>query len=154
MEFNIGDSVYIRPHTYEEAQTYADRYNLEWVPDMDDCEDSVGVVIDCNECDGYDEYLVDCDGDEWWFADSSLEVFEPTYKVGTMIRIRHHTQDERVQYDDRYNLLWMQQMNDFEGRFGMITQSGKTHGRYMYQITIDADHFWFVETSLALYDIF
>lgn len=65
MAFNIGDMVYIRPHTHAEKE----QYNIPWDSQMDLLEDRVATVrrIDGNR------YLVkDCFINAW-FLESSLK---------------------------------------------------------------------------------
>ena len=75
------------------------------------------------------------------------------FKIGSEVRIRTHTNEEK----QRYYTGWARRMDEFEGQIGIVTDVGLTasNGR-VWQIEIDDQSNWFLETSLSVvdYDIF
>ena len=156
MKFNIGDLVYIRYHADDEKDIYSERFGVAWLSDMDEFEGHVGVITHHDLCSKGEQYLVDYDGEEYWFSVGSLDVYEPTFAIGTRVLIRHHSNDEKQQYHSQYSVFWKQPMNAYEGQICVIEKCDVDDGNPIYAVLNGTGYWWFVESSLipVEYDVF
>ena len=167
MKFNIGDVVYVRPHTNLEKEGYGRWHGIRWTSQMDILEEQVVTV---HQIDGERylvkprDYGVGCvDGKlvftrdmEAWFMEDSLELCKPIFKNGTKVLVRKHSKDEKDQYSSTCSILWSTCMDEFEGNIGTVEGFRMNGHNYVYRVSMNGYECRFGEDSLidAEYSIF
>ena len=157
MKFNIGDLVYIRNHTYDEKKIYSKNFGIRWVSEMEEFEGRVGRIRHHNLWFNEEQYLVNYDGEEFWFSVDSLKAYEPTFKIGTRVLIRHHSNEEKLHYRSQHMLSWEKSMEKGEGHTGVIVQCDTNdYLNPIYGVSNGTYYWWFAESSLTSlpYDVF
>lgn len=160
MKFNIGDVVYVRPHTNLEKEGYGRWHGIRWTSQMDILEEQVVTV---HQIDGERylvkprDYGVGCvDGKlvftrdmEAWFMEDSLELCKPIFKNGTKVLVRKHSKEEKGRYPFLYSLIWYSCMDEFEGNIGTVTNFQINNHHYAYRVSMNGDEWLFGEGSLS-----
>ena len=147
MTFNIGDLVYVRPHTYVEKNGYG-RHGIDWTLQMELLDGRVATIQHIE----FDRYLVEYHNIGAWFVEGSLRQCNPKFKNGENVLIQKPSEEEKEFYSNYYK----QAPNGFEPEIGMVESFQIEHGRNVYEVIIHGKSWTFFEESLINvgYDLF
>ena len=75
------------------------------------------------------------------------------FAEGTKVQIKYHSKYEKLAYLRDHNLYWFYEMDDFEGKIGVVDVSDSEN---RYRIVVGERKMWFAESSLLPieYDVF